>query len=75
MARHSMRHPAVMAGLGLLAGFVLALAPACAGKGKGSRNPEECMKRCEEDVCGYDPNAWGNDEYLECLDGCESKCG
>jgi hypothetical protein len=63
-----------MAGVGLLAGLALATAPACAGKGKGSRSPEECMQTCETDTCAYDPNEAGNDEYLECLDACEDKC-
>lgn len=75
MWRHQTRHHGVMAGIGLLVGLALAAAPACAGKGRGSRNPAECMKSCEEEKCGYDPNEWGNDEYLECLDACESECG
>ena len=67
------KHHPLMTGLGLLAG--LALAAACAGKGKGSRNPEACMTACEQDECGYDPNEAGNDEYLECLEACEDECG
>jgi hypothetical protein len=69
------KHPPLFIGLGLVAGLVLALAPGCAGKGKGSRNPEACMSECEQQKCGYDPNEVGNDEYLECLDACEDHCG
>lgn len=60
--------------LGLLIGALVGGGGACAGKGKGSRNPEACMMTCEEEKCGYDPNAIGNDEYLACLDKCASKC-
>jgi hypothetical protein len=69
------KHQRLVMGLGLAAGVVLGLAPGCAGKGKGSRNPAQCMSRCEQDECGYDPNEAGNDEYLACLEACESRCG
>lgn len=68
------KHPMLLMGLGLVAGLALAVVPACAGKGKGSRSPEQCMTACEEEKCGYDPNEAGNDEYLECLDACEDDC-
>lgn len=68
-------HQPLILGLGLLTGLALALGPGCAGKGKGSRSPEECMTACEEEKCGYDANEAGNDEYLECLDACEDECG
>jgi len=58
-------------GLGLSLGLGLG---ACAGKGKGSRNPEQCMSECEQERCAYDPNANGNDEYLECLESCQDTC-
>jgi len=67
------KHHVLTIGLGLVAG--VALATACAGKGKGSRNPEECLAACEQEKCGYDPNEVGNDEYLECLEACEDDCG
>lgn len=60
--------------IGLLVGIVLGLGGSCAGKGKGSRNPQECMNRCEQQQCSYDPNEVGNDEYLDCLDACQDKC-
>lgn len=76
MAKHHTKHRAAgWACVGLAAGLLLAVAPACAGKGKGSRNPEQCMRTCEQEKCGYDPNEAGNDEYLECLDACEDECG
>lgn len=76
MAKHHTKHRAAgWVCLGLAAGLLCAFAPACAGKGKGSRSPEQCMTRCEQDKCGYDPNEQGNDEYLECLDACEDECG
>jgi hypothetical protein len=68
------KHPMLLMGLGLVAGLALAVGPACAGKGKGTRSPEQCMTACEQDKCGYDPNEVGNDEYLECLDACEDDC-
>jgi hypothetical protein len=74
MSKHQTLRRSVAASLGLLTGLALAAAPACAGKGKGSRNPEECMQTCEADKCAYDPNEVGNDEYLECLDACEDEC-
>lgn len=61
---------AVLLGAGLLGGTV----GACAGKRKASRTPQECMNQCEQEQCGYDPNAIGNDEYLECLDACQDQC-
>ena len=67
------KHHSLTIALGLAAG--LALAGACAGKGGSSRNPEQCMSKCEQEKCGYDPNEVGNDEYLECLDACEDQCG
>ncbi len=66
---------ATLLGLGLAAGVGLGLAPACAGKHKHSRNPEECMRSCEQDRCAYDPNSTGNDAYLACLAACEDECG
>lgn len=76
MAKHHTKHRAAgWAFVGLAAGLLAAAAPACAGKSKGSRSPEQCMSRCEQEKCGYDPNEAGNDEYLECLDACEDECG
>lgn len=60
--------------VGVFVGAALGLSGACAGKGKRSQNPQECMSSCEQDKCGYDPNALGNDEYLECLDACQDEC-
>ena len=60
--------------IGLLAGALLGTLGACAGKGKGSRNPEACMSSCEQERCSYDPNAVGNDEYLACLEACGDRC-
>lgn len=74
MSKPPMLRRGLALGLGLAAGFALAMAPACAGKRKSSRNPEECMRSCEQDQCAYDPNAVGNDAYLECLDACEDEC-
>ncbi|MEM9460782.1 MAG: hypothetical protein AAGF11_41850 [Myxococcota bacterium] len=61
---------ALLLGAGLLGVTV----GACAGKRKNSRSPQECMSQCEQEQCGYDPNAIGNDEYLECLDACQDQC-
>jgi hypothetical protein len=74
MSNHQTKRRVALAGLGLLAGLALAAAPACAGKGKGSRNPAECMQSCESEKCAYDPNEAGNDAYLACLDACEAEC-
>lgn len=60
--------------MGALMGVGLGLSGACAGKGKGSKNPEQCMSACEQEQCAYDANSVGNDEYLECLDACQGKC-
>lgn len=60
--------------LGLLVGVALGTSPACAGKGKGSRNPEQCMSNCEQEKCAFMPDQLSNDEYLECLEACQDNC-
>ena len=55
-------------------GLALGVFAGCAGKGKGSKNPEECMKTCEQERCNYNPNTLADDQYLECLDSCEDEC-
>ena len=73
MMGHAKRRCAAAVLLGLVVGLGVSLG--CAGKGKGSRNPEECMSHCEQDKCGYDPYSTDNDEYLECLEACQDDCG
>jgi hypothetical protein len=47
----------------------------CAGKGKGSKSPEDCLRQCDQDHCQFVADSVGdNAEYLECLQACEAKC-
>jgi hypothetical protein len=57
-----------------LCGAVLGLA--CAGKGKGSKEPkgQACLQACDQ-KCPYTPDALGDEaEYHECLEACHDKC-
>lgn len=72
MMDHAKRRRAAAVVIGLLTGLGISLG--CAGKGKRSRSPEECMSRCEQEQCGYDPYTTDNDEYLECLEACQDGC-
>jgi hypothetical protein len=55
--------------------LVLGVAIGCAGRTKGSKSPEECLRSCDQEQCEYVANNLGdNDDYLECLEACEDKC-
>ena len=52
------------------------LALGCTKKGKGTEDPGACLRACEAEQCEYDANSMGdNDQYLECLEVCQTKCG
>lgn len=54
-------------------GAVLGLAlGAC--KGSKTVSPGACMNECEQ-TCPFTPDGQGdNDDYIECLEACQSKC-
>ncbi len=62
-------------GFAFVAAFGVALglgAGAC--KGGKTVSPAECMNQCEQ-TCPFSPDGQGdNDEYLECLEACQTKC-
>lgn len=56
-------------------GLVLGIAVACAGKRGASKNPEQCMRACDQDNCSYKAQSVGdNADYLDCLRACEQEC-
>jgi hypothetical protein len=70
-----MRAPKIMTTLRwtLAAALGVAIGIGCAGK-KASKDPAACMRKCEAE-CPYVPDGLGdNEEYLECLEACETKC-
>ncbi len=47
----------------------------CAKNSKGSKNPQECMRTCDQEQCEFHASSVGdNGEYLECLEACEDRC-
>lgn len=55
--------------LGVCAGLAFS---AC--KGGKTTDPAACMNECEQ-TCPYTPDSVGdNEDYLECLEACQSKC-
>lgn len=55
--------------------FGIVVGLGCAGSKRKTQDPGQCMSECEQQECGYVPDALGdNSEYLECLEACESKC-
>ena len=42
-------------------------------KGGKTTDPAACMSACEQE-CPYVPDAADNEDYLECLEACQTKC-
>jgi len=58
----------VVLGVGLVIG-------ACAKKGRGTTDPNACMRQCDQEECEFHASSVGdNDAYLECLEGCQKQC-
>ena len=57
------------------AALLVGLALGCAKKSRGTEDPGACMRDCEAERCEYDANSTAdNDEYLECLETCQTQC-
>jgi hypothetical protein len=64
-------HRAVLCGVGL----ALGIAGACAGKRGATKDPNQCMRKCDQDKCAYKAQSVSdNADYLECLRACEDEC-
>ena len=56
-------------------GLALGIAVGCAGKRGASKDPNRCMRDCDQDKCAYVASGSGdNADYLECLRNCEQEC-
>ena len=65
--------PSRRPGLVALAAALGVALGACRG-GK-TTDPAACMTQCEQE-CPYSPDGVGdNDEYMECLEACQGRCG
>jgi hypothetical protein len=61
---------------GVVIAFVVGLAVGCAKNGRGTKDPNACMRKCDQEECEFHASSVGdNDAYLECLEGCQEKCG
>ncbi len=61
--------------IGIVVAFALGVAASCSKNGRGSKNPDACMRACDQEECDYHASSVGdNDAYLECLEGCQEKC-
>ncbi len=51
------------------------LASSCAKKGRGTQDPNACMRQCDQEECEYRASGVGdNEDYLQCLQGCQKRC-
>lgn len=56
-------------------GLALGIAAACAGKRGASKDPDHCMRKCDQDNCAYVAQSVAdNADYLDCLRKCEDEC-
>ncbi|MGH1345412.1 MAG: hypothetical protein ACRBN8_27865 [Nannocystales bacterium] len=62
--------------IGLVAVFSVGVGASCSKNGRGSTDPNACMRRCDQDECDFHASSVGdNQKYLDCLEGCQKKCG
>ena len=55
--------------------LVAGLASSCAKKGRGTQDPNACLRQCDQEECEYRAGGVGDNEvYLQCLEGCQKRC-
>ena len=60
---------------GIVLAFTAGAALGCAKKGRGTDDPDACMRKCDQEECEFHASAVGDNEaYLQCLEGCQDEC-